>query len=119
MVKAIRTFADRVAEVISKQSPFSSIEEYTEWYLSLMAIDLSKDGVLLEQSYRKYISPFREVPLDTLKHKTVDIIAVVDSHIDDFGYWLSFDAEQLLVRGQELEHGYDIVVYKQGYARAN
>ena len=119
MAKAIRTFADRVAEVISEKALFSTIEEYTEWYLSRKAIDLSKDGELLEQSYRKYISPFREVPLDTLKHKTVDIIAVVDSHIDDFGYWLEFDTDQLLVCGQELEHGYDIVIYKQGYARAN
>ena len=114
----VRTFEQRVAEVFTEQSPFKTVEEYTEWYLSLMAVELTKDAEKLEQTYRLYTSTYREVPMDELENQVADIISVVDSHLADFGNWEPIDADQFLTVGQEVETGYEVVIYKQGYARA-
>ena len=114
----IRTFEDRVSEVFTKQSPFSTIEEYTEWFLSKKAVELTKEAEKLEKMYREFTSPYHEVPMDELEHNTVDIIAVVDNHLDDFGWWENIDTEQFLTIGQDIQTGSEGIIYKQGYARA-
>ena len=114
----VRTFEQRVAEMFTEQSPFSTIEEYTEWYLSKKAVDLTTDAQKLEEMYRVFTSPYQEIPMDELENKEVDIIAVVDNHIDDFGWWEHIDTEQFLTIGQEIQTAKDIIIYKQGYARA-
>lgn len=117
----VRTFEQRVTEVFAvfgKYPPFSTIEEYTEWYLAKRAVDMTVEAQKLEEMYRVYKSPFQEVPMDELENQVVDIIAVVDNHIDDFGWWENIDAEQFLQKGQDIQTAQDIIIYKQGYARA-
>lgn len=117
----VRTFEQRVTEVFAvfgKYPPFSTIEEYTEWYLSRRAIDLTKDAEKLEQSYRHFTSPFHEVPLEELNDKAVDIISVVDNDIAHLDYWEQLDVDKFLVKGDVIEQKYDMNIYKQGYARA-
>lgn len=49
----VRTFEERATEILTSNSPFRTIEEYTEWYLERKALDLTQEAIHLEQSYRQ------------------------------------------------------------------
>lgn len=112
MTKITRTFEVRATEILTAHSPFKTVEEYTEWFLEKKGLfDMTEDGEKLNQFFK-----VEEVPLHTLKRKTISIIEIVEEEIDQQELWdlNHLDTDQFLVMGTVQEVGASLI-YRQGH----
>lgn len=109
----IATINNRIAEVLTKDAPFKTVEEYTEWWLTKTNnLDLTQEAVALQKSWNEY--HITEVSLDRLANKAVDMMAVVIDDLDANNLWDKYtDYDQFLVIGTVQEVGNNHY-YRQG-----
>ena len=99
------------AGIFSPQSPFKTVEEYTEWWLEEKGlISLSKEAMEMDEAFWKLC----EVPLEKAKNIRVDIISVVDSEINEDWWENTADTDQFLVTGRVREVNWETTLYLQG-----
>lgn len=109
-MEKVRTFEERLAEVFTKDSPFKTIEEYTEWYLSKKAFDLTAEAIQLEQSYRNNF--YQEVSIEVaIKTKQLETVYdPTDLLIQDISF-REFHDETFRAEEYEMKIGDKIVQY--------
>ena len=110
----MRTIDNRIAEVLSPNSPFKTVEEYTEWWLEKKGLlELSKEAEELQSQWETLTQ--RHISLDRLANKAIDLEDILIQDIDEHNLWDydTVDAEQYLVLGsvQQVSATY---YYRQG-----
>jgi hypothetical protein len=99
-------------DIFTKDAPFQTVEEFTNWWAEKTGNeDLSLDGLEADDDWYRN----REISLDRIKNKAIDIISVVDSEINEDWWENTLDADQFLVGGTVREINLETTLYLQGY----